>query len=422
VKIELDYGKEDLEIELPEGHWIEIIERRAVPALEDQEEAVRQALRGPIDSPPLRELVTAGDRVGIVVNDITRATPYPLLLPILLEELQDIPTYQISFFVATGTHRSNTRDELRGMLGEEIVEKYRIIQNDARDRDSHRLVGQTKGDHPIWIHGEFLDCTVRILTGFIEPHFFAGFSGGGKAVMPGLALLETVQNNHSVHNIDHPRATWGITKGNPLWEEIQEAAQMVGVTFLMNVTLNRKKEITGVFAGNLNSAHTQGCKFVRSGSMVGVKKPFDIVITSNSGYPLDLNLYQAVKGMSAAAQIVREGGSIIIATDCWDGIPEHGEYGKLLSESNSLDDLLARIRSPGFQCQDMWQAQIQALICKKADVYVYSKNLTEKQIRDALLQPCESIEKTVSRLIQRQGRKLNICVIPEGPQTIPYIK
>jgi len=157
VKIELDYGKEDLEIELPEGHWIEIIERRAVPALEDQEEAVRQALRGPIDSPPLRELVTAGDRVGIVVNDITRATPYPLLLPILLEELQDIPTYQISFFVATGTHRSNTRDELRGMLGEEIVEKIEsfrtmpVIETPTGWWDKQRVIIQSGSTESSWI-------------------------------------------------------------------------------------------------------------------------------------------------------------------------------------------------------------------------------------------------------------------------------
>jgi nickel-dependent lactate racemase len=156
--------------------------------------------------------------------------------------------------------------------------------------------------------------------------------------------------------------------------------------------------------------------------MVPVDGLFDIVVTTNSGYPLDLNLYQSVKGMSAAAQVVREGGAIIIAADCWDGIPDHGEYGQMLLEAESLESLLAKIRTPGFQRQDMWQCQIQALICLKADAYFYSHNLSDEQIEGALLRPCRDIEGTVSELLQKYGREARICVLPEGPQTIPYIR
>jgi len=308
------------------------------------------------------------------------------------------------------------------MLGNDIVRKYRIIQNDAHDRNTHILIGRTKNGNEIQLNKEFLNCEQKILTGLIEPHFFAGFSGGGKAVMPGLAFIETVIHNHSAMNIDHPMATWGITGGNPIWEDIREAALMTEPVFLLNVTLNRKKEITGVFAGDIDKAYEKGCRFVRDNVMIPVEHSFDVVITSNSGYPLDLNLYQCVKGMSAAFQVVKPGGSIIIAGECWDGIPEHGSYGKLLRSVSNPDELLNKIRSPGFYEADMWQAQIQALICQQAEVYVYSTGLSENQIRDAMLKPCKSIEDTVNKLREKYGNSMSICILPEGPQTIPYIR
>jgi nickel-dependent lactate racemase len=216
-------------------------------------------------------------------------------------------------------------------------------------------------------------------------------------------------------------ASWGVIDCNPVAEEIRQAASMTQPTFLLNVTLNKDKQITQVFAGDFEQAHVHGCAFERNNAMVPVKEPFDVVITSNSGYPLDLNLYQSVKGMSAASQVVKNGGSIIAAADCWDGIPDHGEYGKLLLEADSIESLLETVRAPGFLRQDMWQALIQALICHKAHVYFYSENLTDEQIRGALLRPCRSIEATVNELLNEHGRDTSICVLPEGPQTIPYI-
>jgi nickel-dependent lactate racemase len=301
------------------------------------------------------------------------------------------------------------------------VDRFRVVQNDPLDRNSHVLVGTTESGNEIRLHKEYVESDVRILTGFIEPHFFAGFSGGGKACMPGLALLDTVLRNHSVRNLDSPKATWGITHGNPVWEEIFEAASMVQPVFLLNVTLNRNRQMTGVFAGDLAQAHEQGCSFVRQNAMISVKEPYDIVITCNSGHPLDLNLYQSIKGISAAAQIVRQGGSIIMAADCWDGVPEHGEYARLLHETGNPERLLERIHAPGFAVQDMWQAQIQALILQKADVYFHSRNLTDRQIIGAMLRPCHSIEATIEDLVQWYGRETSICVLPEGPQSIPYI-
>ena len=240
--------------------------------------------------------------------------------------------------------------------------------------------------------------------------------------MPGMAGQGTVLGNHNAGMIANSRSVWGVTHENPIWEEIHEVADNIDGTFLVNVTLNKDKEITGVFAGDLREAHTKGCDFVKQSAMVGVDQQFDIVLTSNSGYPLDLNLYQAIKGVSAAAQVVKEGGSIIIASECWDGIPDHGLYGQLLHEANSPQELLETIIHSQTTKQDQWQAQIQAQIQLKADVYVYSDNLTNDQIKNAMLKPCRNIEKTVSELVSKYGQNASICVLPEGPQTVPYLK
>jgi nickel-dependent lactate racemase len=429
MNVRLAYGKTGLEVELPDDANVTVVEPVYVRGLADPVGEVQKALRQPIASPPLRELVGPSDTVGIAFSDITRPTPNDLILPVLLEELAHVPPENVTLFNGTGTHRPNTDEELRHMLGDHIVDRYRIVQNDANDRASHVLVGTTSGGNDVWLHRAFVACEARILTGFIEPHFFAGFSGGGKAVMPGLALLETVMRNHSARHLDEPSVRWGIREGNPLWEEIHEAAGLAEPTFLLNVTLNREQEITGVFAGDWEEAHAEGCAFVKQASMAPVDEPFDIVITSNSGYPLDLNVYQAVKGMSAAAQVVKEGGSIIVAADCWDGIPEHGDYGQMLLEADNLASLLEMARDPGNERQDTWQIHIQALVTQKADVYFYSHNLTDEQIEDALLIPCRSISGTVEALLERcetdAGRAPvppTICVLPEGPQTVPYVR
>jgi nickel-dependent lactate racemase len=421
IKIKLDYGKEGLDIKLPDYLNIDVVQPKYREGLPDQALAVEDALLRPIDSKPLRNIVAQTDTVGIVFNDITRPTPCKIILPALLRELGNIPDERILLFNATGTHRANTQAELRGMLGDDILKKYRIIQNDAKDRPSHKFVGTTESGNKIWLHKDYLNCNVKILTGFIEPHIFAGFSGGGKAAMPGLALLETVIRNHNVNNIDHPKATWGVTSGNPIYEEIRQTASLVPPTFLLNVALNRKKEITAVFAGDVRKAHEQGCDYVKKNAMAPVEKPYDIVITSNSGYPLDLNVYQSIKGMSAAAQIVKKGGSIVVVADCWDGIPDHGEYGKFLSEADSYESLLRMVHRKDFFKHDMWQAQLHGLILKKADVYFHSHNLSNEQIRRAILKPCPKVEETVEELLQKYGRDASICILPEGPQTIPYI-
>jgi nickel-dependent lactate racemase len=190
----------------------------------------------------------------------------------------------------------------------------------------------------------------------------------------------------------------------------------------LNVALGRDGGITGVFAGDLVAAHREGCAFVKQHGTVGVDERFDIVISSSSGHPLDLNLYQAVKGMSVAARIVKEGGAIIVAADCWDGVPEHGEYKRLLFEAEGPEGLLWTIRSGPADLPDTWQAQIHAQVCRRADVYLYSENLTNEQIERAMLKPCRDIAKTVDQLLERYGPKASIGVLPAGPQAVPWLR
>ncbi len=422
MRVDLKYGRQGLAVDLPDS--AEVLSTRFVPGLADEPGEILEALRNPIASPPLESLVKPGDRVVVVHTDITRATPNDRLLPVLLDELHlaGITAEDIILLNGLGTHRPQTEAELRMMLGDQIVDKYRCIQHDCNDDDNLVSLGETSLGNPVRVNREYMGADVRILTGFIEPHFFAGFSGGPKAILPSLAGAESVFSNHGLEMIAHPNAAWGVTSGNPIWEEMREVALRTKPTFLLNVALNARQEITAVFAGDMLAAHAQGCEYVREHAMAAVEQPFDIVITTNSGYPLDQNLYQSVKGMRAASQVVRVGGAILIAAACEDGLPDHGSYAELLMEGGSPQGVLDLISQPGFSMQDQWQVQIQAQIQLRAEVFVYSEGLSDDQIQRALFQPCRDVELTVAELMERYGLEARLCVMPEGPQLIPYLQ
>jgi lactate racemase len=420
VKVKLAYGRTGLEVALPDHPHLQILEPRYVPGIEDQAGAVRRALRQPIGAPPLSKIAKAADRVGIVCNDGTRATPYAVILPALLKELENVDPRRITFFIAAGTHRAATPDELKRLLGEEIAADYRVVQNNAFAESDHELAGVTDSGNAIRLHREVMNCDLRILTGFIEPHFFAGFSGGPKALAPGMAHAETILYNHRPENIDDPHARWGITAGNPLWEELRQGAAFAGPSFLLNVALNRDKQIIGAFAGEVDRAHREGCAFVRDRCMAATEEPADIVLTTNSGYPLDQNLYQAVKGLAAAEEIVRSGGTIIMAAECSEGVPDGSPYHRLLAGASDLAELLQTIRNHRPTLCEGWQVQIHARICLKAKVHFYSDGLSEERIREAFFQPCRDLEGLLTRLL-REKPDARLAVLPEGPQTIPYL-
>ncbi len=419
-RIDLAYGRDGLGVELDVD--ADLIEPRYLAGLADEASAIRAALRTPTFGPPLGEVVPRGATVGISVCDVTRPFPGARVLPVLLDELQSVGAGPLTIFIATGTHRACTPAELEHMLGRRVLDACAVVQHDAFDASRHRRVGSVLDSAvPALVESAFLDQDVRITTGFIEPHFFAGFSGGPKMVAPGLAALETVLELHSAARIGHERATWGIVRGNPVHDAVRAIAALVGVAFNLDVTLNRDHRITNVFSGDLTDSHAAGCAFARDTAMVGVAAPYDVVLTTNSGYPLDQNLYQTVKGMSAAAQIVKPAGVIVVASECADGLPAHGGYKDLLHQGLDPDAFLARLQEPGFSVHDQWQVQIQAQIQRKAHVFLKTDGLSDEQVRGAWLEPIRDVAQCVQSRLAAAGPHARLAVLPQGPQTIPYV-
>ena len=419
MKVNLAYGQGYLPIDLPNDRTT-VIEPAHNPGLPDEKSAVLAALTNPIGTRPLREWIKPGDKICIAFTDLTRATPNERIIPWLLEYLSFVPRENITLLNQLGTHRPNTKAELEKLLTPEVVKNFRVINHEPENPEALVQFGTTADGTPALLNRHLAQADVRIITGFIEPHFFAGFSGGIKGIMPGCAGLETVMSNHGAKNIGDPKSTFGITNGNRLWEELRDIALRIGPSFLFNVTLNEERKITGVFAGDIIQAHKVGYEFVRRSAMQKVKAPFEIVVTTNSGYPLDLNLYQGVKGMSAGARIIEPGGTLILACECREGIPAKSPLDNLLRSASSAEEILAMLSTPGFVRPEQWQAQIQALIQRKANVLLYS-SLPDEIVRTAFLTPCHNIESVVRQRLDELGPQARVAVLPQGPLTIPYL-
>jgi nickel-dependent lactate racemase len=425
MKVHLPYGRQGLDVELPEQ--TEVLLPKRVPALARPEEAVREALRQPIGSPPLAELVRPADRVAIVFSDITRPTPNHILLPAILSELaaRGVPEGNVVLVNATGMHRPNTREELMAMLGQEVVDRYRIVQHNARDRGQQVFLSTNERGAEIWINGDYMGADIRILTGFVEPHIFAGYSGGGKAVLPGITGAEIIMSNHGGPMLAHPRATWCQTEGNPVFEEARRVALATQPAFIVNVTLNERKQITGVFAGEMVQAHDAGIAFAGNAYLQPVPRRYDIVVATNMGYPADINLYQSVKGMSAAAQAVKEGASIVLAAECADGLGQ-AHYAEMLAWRQTPRELLDMVLQPGFAELEQWAIQCQTMVQVKADLYLYS-SLGLEETRRTHLKHCPDIGETVAALsedfrLRNGGKEPAILVLPFGQLAVPRVQ
>jgi nickel-dependent lactate racemase len=418
MKVNLAYGSGHLPIEVPDDRTT-VIEPAHIDGLADEKAAMLDALQNPIGSQPLLERISPDTKICIAFTDITRATPNDRIIPWLLEHLGG-PNDNITLLNQLGTHRPNTREELETMLTREVVANYRVLNHEPENPEALVQVGTTADGTPALLNRHIVEADLRIITGFIEPHFFAGFSGGVKGIMPGCAGLETVMSNHGAKNIGDPQATFGVTEGNPLWEELRDIALKTGPSFLLNITLNEQRDITNVFAGDIIEAHKTGCVFVKKSAMQPVERPFDIVVTTNSGYPLDLNLYQGVKGMSAGARVLKEGGTLILAAECREGVPDGSPLDDLLRSAGSIEEILAMLSTPGFVRPEQWQAQIQALVQRRAEVLVCCE-LDDATLRACHLAPCADINAEVAKRLAKLGADARVAVLPQGPLTIPYL-
>jgi lactate racemase len=420
VRVRLAYGDDGLDIEVPDETTV--VYPNHQQAAPDAVAEVRSALRNPVAGPPLRERVRPGQTVAISVCDITRAQPREIMVTAVLDELDGIIDLDdVVLLIATGTHRANTQEELREMLGRQVADSVRVVNHNARDSASLAWVGTLGAGVPVWLNREWVGADVRITTGFVEPHFFAGFSGGPKMVAPGLAGLETVLVLHNSSRIGHPAATWGVTVGNPVHDDVRTIAAATGVTYSLDVVLNRDKQIVAAFGGDILVMHEHACRLAKALAMRPVGHRFDVVVTTGSGYPLDQNLYQSVKGMSAASQIALPGGVIICAAECRDGFPDHGSYRETLQSGGSPQALLDDIASRDTAVPDQWQIQIQAMIQSKHDVIMHTSYLTDADLAAAHLAQASDVGEAVMTALRRTGGRARLCVLPEGPQTIPYV-
>jgi len=419
MKVHLEYGTEGLQVHVPSSH-VDVITPRFVPGLGDEAAAFRAAVRDPIGGKPLRDVVRAGERVAVVIADITRPLPSERLLPWVFAELAHVPAEHITIVNGTGSHRVQTPAELAQMVGPEVVRRYRVVNHDAHDASSLLEVGKSLDGPPVRFARAYVEADRRIVLGFIEPHFMAGFSGGYKGVFPAVADIASIMHYHRATVIGDARSTWGNLDANPTQEQIRHAGALLPVDFLVNLTLNRRREITAFFCGEVLAAHARGCAFARETAMVACQRSYPVVVTTNAGYPLDQNLYQAVKGMSAGAQVVADGGFILTAARCNDGFPTHGNYKKLLFEHATPRALLDTILTPGFSLYDQWEAQLHALITLKARVGLYS-TLPPEEVRRAFLEPVADPSARLAEELTRLGHDAPVAVLPEGPMTIPYL-
>ncbi len=418
--VRLDYGSEGLPLDLT-GLNSTVLRPRYLEGLQNEHAAFLESVRRPYKTAPLHELIAPGETLAIAIPDITRALPSDRLLPWLFAELRGLDPDDVTIIVGTGTHRGNTHDELLQMVGSEIVAKYRIINHDSRDNTSLLPAGRSPHGYDVAYCADYVRADRRILMGFIEPHFMAGFSGGYKAVFPGIANLDAIQTYHGFTNIAHPKSTWGLIEGNPTQNHVRAAGKLLSVDFLVNVTLNTDRQITGYFCGDVDAAHEAGCAFSKKTAMVRVEEPFPIVVTTNSGYPLDLNLYQSVKGMSAAHSITAPSGLIITAARCNDGFPEHGAFKNQLLRWGSPDEAWKAIRSPDFSEPDQWQTQKLLQIVRTCRVDLFSE-LDPALVERAHLTPIKDVRSAIDAELMRLGNPdAPVAVVPEGPLTIPYV-
>jgi nickel-dependent lactate racemase len=422
VEVDLAYGRTGLRVSLP-AERTTVITPVQHAAAADPAGVLREALSKPVAGLPLRERVRAGQSVAVSLCDATRPQPRQAMVTALLDELAGIVDRDaVTLLVATGTHRANTDAELRAMLGDEFVDTMRIVNHDSRDPSMLRWCGELGAGVPVWLNRHWVDADVRITTGFVEPHFFAGFSGGPKLVAPGLAGLDTVLTLHDARRIGDERAVWGICEGNPVHDDVRAIAAATGVDYALDVVLNRQQRIVAAFGGDILAMHETARETVREISMRPVDGLFDVVVTTNAGYPLDQNLYQAVKGMSAAATVVRPGGLIICAAECADGFPDHGSFREVLASEPTPQALLAAIEARAVTVPDQWQVQILARILDRARVGVHTSFLSDADLRTAHLFAVPDIAAAVAAELDARGPQARVCVLPEGPQTIPYVE
>lgn len=415
MNVKLAFGREGAEVELPSHVQTTVLEAKFADAAQSAHHALEEALQQPLGTPPLRVLAAGKKTAAISICDITRPAPNRIVLPHVLQTLEQagVPQSGICILIATGLHRAATQQELHEIVGPEILGRYTVVSHDARDVTSHRDLGTTQSGTRVFIDRRFIESDLHISLGFIEPHLMLGFSGGRKLVAPGLASEETIKRLHSPFFMRNPRVVEGSFPDNPLHHELLEIARMARHDFIIDVALTRSRQIARVFAGDPELAHAAGVHFVRRSTLAIVEEPVDAVITTSAGYPLDLTYYQSVKGVTAASHIVKEGGAILLAAACQEGLgsPEFTRFVRRFSTAHAC--LEATAKEPVEI--DQWQLEKLALVAQQAQLAFCTPGIPPED-RAYLWGPVfERPAEAVTAVCANLPRGARVAIIPDGP-------
>ena len=422
MRIKLDYGRTGLDVELPDDRLVGPLAINDAVPLADPEQAIARVLADPVGTPPLAELARGRKSACILICDITRPVPNRLLLPPMLKVLEEqgIPRDEILILIATGLHRPNQGSELEEMVGPDIVKHYRIENHVGKKLADHDYLGTTPNGVPAYIDRRYNQADLKITTGLIEPHLMAGYSGGRKVICPGIAALETVKIWHGPKFLEHPKADCGFLEGNPVHEENTRIAKMAGCDFIVNVCVDGQRRILWVGAGHMEKAWLEGVRFVENVVRVPVAEALDVVVTSCAGYPLDTTWYQAIKGLTGALPIVKQGGTIILTASLTEGIGSP-EFQQLMADNPDLGVFKERILGKDYFVMDQWQLEEFAKVAAKCKVKVVTQGMSAAALRQCHVEPAASVEKAVADSLAEYGPSAMVAVIPKGPYVLPYV-
>ncbi len=418
MKVKLDYGKKGLVIDLKGRKPVKLFAMKNSKPLSGPKKKIKKTLLNPLGKKPLSSLVKKTDRICIVISDNTRPVPNKIILPEILKVLRaaGVPEKNIFILIGNGTHSALNDKAIKELVGTGIAGKYRVFNHNCFNKKSQKYLGRA-GRAELWINKKYYEADFKIVTGFIEPHFMAGFSGGRKGVCPGIAGYETIKTFHSAKYLASRYAVSGNIKNNPCDKLAEAVSKKAGVDFLVNVTLNSEKKITGVFAGDWKKAHKKGMNFCLRHVRDTVKKPLDVIITSAGGYPLDRNFYQTVKGIVGASEVVKKGGEIIIVSGCSDGVGGK-DFRELLEGLTSPLAFLKKIFGKNYFRAEQWQVQelVKGLLKAKVKLFTEGLCLEDKHL-------CKvNIVDDINREIALIPKGKTIGVIPNGPYILTKLR
>ncbi len=422
MKLRLDYGLDGLIVELPDANLRGVLGIKQSPPVENCEAAVRRAFENPTGTPPLSQLALGKQNVCIVICDITRPVPNKILLPPMLQILEEagICNDKITILIATGTHRPNLDNELISLVGSDIASHYNVVNHYCKDVDAQTYLGVSPNGVPVSIDSIYCSADLRLTIGLIEPHFMAGYSGGRKLVMPGLAAFATIQNWHCPRFLESPFAAAGIVKDNPVHDEALTIARMCPPHCILDVTLDESARITGIFAGDIEEAWLEGVAFAAKHVKAEISELADIVVTTCAGAPLDATFYQAVKGMVGAIPAVKSGGTIIIASECAEGLGSQ-DFIDALASISDLNAFVQHISKPGVFVPEEWEIEELAKAVNHANVKCITTGISAEVLSQCFVTPAESVEAAVQEAIRHHGENATILAIPKGPYVIPWM-